>query len=134
MSPDEVYIWDCATLPHYRGQRLYCALLSQIAATLCHEGIQRLWIGASLSNIPSIRGFAVAGFQPVLRLTYRRLLGIRHVSIVAHPTAPPDLVARACGALGVSTPAPRDARRIGPLSLFRAWVRHPPQETPVRRD
>jgi hypothetical protein len=27
MQPDEVYIWDCATLPKYRQQRLYSALL-----------------------------------------------------------------------------------------------------------
>ena len=104
MEPAEAYIWDCATLPHYRGQRLYCALLSHIAATLCHDGAQRLWIGAALSNTPSIRGFAAAGFQPVLRLTYLRLLGVRHLQIVGAPTAAPELVARARAALGVATP------------------------------
>ncbi|MGE5334129.1 MAG: GNAT family N-acetyltransferase [Nitrososphaerota archaeon] len=105
MSPDEAYIWDCATLPRYRGQHLYSALLTYLTATLCHDGFQRLWIGASLSNTPSIRGFATAGFQPVLRLTYRRLLGIRHVWIVGDPAAAPELVARACAALGASPPA-----------------------------
>ena len=113
MAPAEAYIWDCATLPHYRGQRLYCALLSHIAATLCHDGAQRLWIGAALSNAPSIRGFAAAGFQPVLRLTYLRLLGVRHLQIVGAPTAPPELVVRARASLGVATPVKATKRASG---------------------
>lgn len=95
MSPDEVYIWDCATLPKYRGQHLYCALLSHIVATLHHEGVRRLWIGASLQNTPSIRAFATAGFRPVLTLTYLRLLGMRHVWVVGDASAPLELVTRA---------------------------------------
>lgn len=100
MTPDEAYIWDCATLPRYRGQRLYCALLSHIAATLCSEQIQRLWIGASVTNIPSIRGFAAAGFQPILQITYLRLLGIHHAWIAGDAGTPPDLLTRAHQALG----------------------------------
>lgn len=103
LAPDEAYIWDCATLPPYRGQRLYGALLSHIATTLCHDGIRRLWIGASLSNTPSIRGFAATGFQPVLQLTYMRLLGMRHVRIAEAKTAAPELVARARASLKGST-------------------------------
>ena len=105
MLPNEAYIWDCATLPQYRGQRLYSALLSYMVAALCHDGLHLLWIGASLSNTPSIRGFAMAGFQPVLQLTYRRLLGFRHIWIAGDPAAAPELVARACAALGASPPA-----------------------------
>lgn len=98
MAPDEAYIWDCATLPSYRGQRLYSALLSHIATSLCREGTRRLWIGASLDNIPSIRGFAAAGFQPVLQMTYARFLGVRRTWISGHEAAAPDLIthARAC--------------------------------------
>lgn len=94
MSPDEAYIWDCATLPPYRGQRLYCALLTSIVATLFHDGARRIWIGASLDNTPSIRAFAVAGFQPVLRITYLRLFGLRGAWITGAPAAAPELVAR----------------------------------------
>lgn len=102
MLPDEAYIWDCSTLPRYRGHRLYCALLSHIAATLFNSGVQRLWIGASVTNTYSIRGFAAAGFQPVLDLTYLRLLGIRHTWIeAANPATPPALAARASNAMGV---------------------------------
>lgn len=101
MAPDEAYIWDCATLPPYRGQRLYCALLSHIATTLFSEGARRLWIGASQDNIASIRGFATAGFQPVLQMTYLRLLGVRRVWITERAATPPDLIARARACLSV---------------------------------
>jgi len=95
MAPDEAYIWDCATLPPYRGQHLYCALLDYIATTLCRDGTRRIWIGASLDNTPSIRGFAATGFQPVLTLTYLRLLGIRRVWMAGDTAASPALVSRA---------------------------------------
>ncbi len=101
MLPDEAYIWDCATVPQYRGQRLYCALLSHIVATLCRDGARRTWIGASLDNTPSIRGFAAAGFQPVLTLTYLRLLGMRRVWMAGDATAAPALVSRARECLAV---------------------------------
>lgn len=95
MAPEEAYIWDCATLPPYRGQRLYCALLSHLASHLFHNGVTRLWIGASASNSYSIRGFAIAGFQHVLDLTYLRVLGIRHLWIRPDSAIAPALVKRA---------------------------------------
>ncbi|HEX5441184.1 MAG TPA: GNAT family N-acetyltransferase [Ktedonobacterales bacterium] len=101
MAPDEAYIWDCATLPPYRGQHLYCALLSHIVTTLCRDGTRRIWIGASLDNTPSIRGFAAAGFQSVLTLTYLRLLGMRRVWMAGATAASPALVTRARECLAV---------------------------------
>lgn len=70
---DEAYIWDCATVPAWRGQRLFSALLSRIIAQLDGEGVKRIWIGASRHNHPSIRAFANAGFQPVVDVIYRRM-------------------------------------------------------------
>lgn len=99
LSADEAYIWDCATLPPYRGQRLYTALLGHIVTTLCHEGIRRLWIGASVKNIYSIRGFASAGFRPVLDLTYLRAPGVRHTWMRSDAAISPELLARAHAAL-----------------------------------
>jgi ribosomal protein S18 acetylase RimI-like enzyme len=101
MSPEEAYIWDCATLPPYRGQHLYGALLDYIATALCRDGTRRIWIGASLDNTPSTRGFATAGFQPVLTLTYVRLLGIRRVWMAGDTAASPALVTRARECLAV---------------------------------
>jgi ribosomal protein S18 acetylase RimI-like enzyme len=101
LSLEEAYIWDCATLPPYRSQRLYCALLSFLATYLFREGITRLWIGASASNLYSIRGFATAGFQHVLDLTYLRVLGIRQLWIRPSGDIPPGTLARARVALSV---------------------------------
>jgi GNAT superfamily N-acetyltransferase len=80
LHDDEAYIWDCATIPAWRGQRLYSALLSHIIYRLHDEGVRegpplplsRIWIGASRQNRPSIQGFINAGFEPVVDVTYRR--------------------------------------------------------------
>ncbi|HEX6384007.1 MAG TPA: GNAT family N-acetyltransferase [Anaerolineae bacterium] len=91
----EAYIWDCATLPAYRRQGLYTALLCLMVQRLAAEGLQRIWIGANLDNLPSLRAFARAGFRPVLTLTYGRLLGL-HISLAAADSeAPGELVAAA---------------------------------------
>lgn len=102
MRPGEAYIWDCATRPSWRGRGLYTALLRHIVATLHGEGLRRLWIGASLGNIPSIRGFRSAGFAPVLRLVYLRLLGLRYNRLAGDPSASPALVADARAVLTAS--------------------------------
>ena len=99
MAAGEAYIWDCATLPPYRGKRLYSGLLSHMVATLRDDGVRRIWIGASLGNQPSVRGFASAGFQPVITLTYLRLLAFRHVWIRDDPAAPATLTADVRAAL-----------------------------------
>jgi ribosomal protein S18 acetylase RimI-like enzyme len=72
LHDDEAYIWDCATLPAWRGQRCYSALLSQLIRELTQDGARRIWIGASLHNRASWAGFANAGFSRVIDLTYCR--------------------------------------------------------------
>ena len=62
----EVYIWDCATPPAYRGQHLYPALLAHILVALAAEGISRAWLGTDADNIPSQKGVALVGFQPIV--------------------------------------------------------------------
>jgi GNAT superfamily N-acetyltransferase len=89
----EVYIWDCGTVPEYRRQGHYTALLNRILAALHVEGVPRAWIGASRLNIPSIRGIANAGFQHVLDLTYRRIG--RLTWIVTHRAEDSDDLVRA---------------------------------------
>lgn len=66
LASGDVYIWDCATLPTYRGLRLYAALLSYIVSTLHALGLRRIWIGADADNLPSQAGMIRAGFQPVI--------------------------------------------------------------------
>lgn len=95
LCDDEAYIWDCVTLPAYRGQRCYSALLSHIIYQLGREGIPRIWIGASLPNDPSVRGFANAGFQPVVELTYRRFYRLTILWFREASTAVPHLLSAA---------------------------------------
>ncbi len=95
----EAYIWDCATLPPYRRQRLYSALLGHVLTQLRGEGVRRVWIGTSLHNQPSLRGFANAGFQPVVTLAYARLFNLRCIWMIGHRGAPGHLVAAARRAL-----------------------------------
>jgi GNAT superfamily N-acetyltransferase len=91
----EAYIWDCATLPRYRRQGLYTALLHATVSTLWREGARRLWIGASLGNHPSLRGMASAGFQPVIKMTYVRLFRFKHVWVSNYPSASPMVAVEA---------------------------------------
>jgi ribosomal protein S18 acetylase RimI-like enzyme len=65
LASGEVYIWDCATLPAYRGHGLYPALLGHIVEELRAEGLHRAWIGADTGSVASQKGIIRAGFQPV---------------------------------------------------------------------
>ena len=89
---DEVYIWDCATLPEFRGRRLYSALLSGILVRMRADGVPRAWIGAGLVNRPSVRGIVNAGFQPVVQVVYARRLALHVLRISGEPGAPRPLV------------------------------------------
>jgi ribosomal protein S18 acetylase RimI-like enzyme len=71
----ESYVWDCATVPRFRGQGLYRSLLRQIAETLAGEGQRRVWIGASSTNEASNRTFAAVGFRPAASVFSLRLAG-----------------------------------------------------------
>ena len=72
MRAGEVYYWDCATPPAYRGKRLYPALLAHILGALTAEGISSAWLGTDADNIPSQKGVALVGFQPVLDVGFAR--------------------------------------------------------------
>lgn len=72
LLPGEAYIWDCATLPAFRGQRLYPALLFHMLAILQQTGFRRAWIGMDADNLPSQTGATLAGFQPVIDILLER--------------------------------------------------------------
>ena len=112
LHDDEAYIWDCVTLPAWRGQRLYSALLSHIIYRLHQESVPRLWIGASRQNQPSVRGFTNAGFNPVIDLTYRRLFRLTMLWFREAPMALPRLVSAAYRILLNSYEV-----RLGPLAI-----------------
>jgi ribosomal protein S18 acetylase RimI-like enzyme len=89
---DEAYLWDFATGPAWQGQRLYSALLGYILGRLEGEGTRRVWIGASRQNEPSVRGFANAGFQPVMDVVYRRWLWLTTMRFAETAAAGPELI------------------------------------------
>jgi ribosomal protein S18 acetylase RimI-like enzyme len=91
-ASDEAYIWDCHTRPALRGQGCYSALLSECIYLLHAEGTPRIWIGANLDNIPSIKGFANAGFGRVVDLTLYRWGRVTFAYTRSAPAAPPHLV------------------------------------------
>jgi ribosomal protein S18 acetylase RimI-like enzyme len=95
LLPGEAYIWDCVTLPAFRRNGLYSALLSHIATRLRQEGLRRVWIGADLGNLPSQRGIARAGFRHVADLLIERVLAMRLAWVQGLPGTPEPLVAEA---------------------------------------
>ena len=95
MQTGEGYIWDCLTLPAFRKQGLYTALLGYMIQELHREGITRIWIGSNQENQASIRGFEKAGFQPIIQVWYFKGLGLSWFWIRPYPAAPSDFVSAA---------------------------------------
>jgi ribosomal protein S18 acetylase RimI-like enzyme len=95
LLPGEAYVWDCATLPAFRQNYLYSALLVHILGELRTESLCRVWIGADFDNVASQRGIARAGFRPVADLLIARVLTLRSVWVQGRPDVPASLVAGA---------------------------------------
>lgn len=61
----DVYLFDFATMPDYRGRSYYPALLIYILGELKAQGYKRAWIGTAPGNAVSARSIARTGFQLV---------------------------------------------------------------------
>src|SRR3989442_52812 len=92
LAPGEAYIWNCGTLPAYRGLRLYPALLGYIVNDLHAEGLKRVWIGADADNLPSQTGIVLCGFQPIADVVLDRVLAIRIPWVRGRPGVPEQIV------------------------------------------
>ena len=92
LQPGEAYIWDCATLPAFRGQRLYPALLAYMLGELYRAGIHRIWIGADEDNLPSQRGFILVGFTPVVDILMTGDATMRKPRVRGRPGVPEEVV------------------------------------------
>ncbi|HET8852948.1 MAG TPA: GNAT family N-acetyltransferase [Ktedonobacteraceae bacterium] len=88
----EAYIWDCATLPAYRGLRLYPALLAYILGELQSLSMHRAWIGADTDNLASQSGLALVGFQPVVDVFITHVSTLPRFWIRGRPGVPEQLV------------------------------------------
>jgi RimJ/RimL family protein N-acetyltransferase len=70
LPPGNRYLWDCFTVPAWRGRGIYPRLLQAIIA---HEPeVARFWVGHDHGNLASARGIAKAGFHEVGLLYHRR--------------------------------------------------------------
>jgi phospholipase/carboxylesterase len=92
LKAGEAYIWNCATLPAYRGQRLYPALLAHIVGELHHQGLRRVWICTETDNLPSQSGIIHAGFQPIGDVVISRVLTMRRAWMQGRPGIAEQLV------------------------------------------
>ena len=108
LSPGEAYIWDCATLPEYRGLRLYPSLLWYIISELKAQGLKRVWIGADADNLPSQKGMRLCGFHPIADFVLDYAIALHSFWIRGHPGAPQQLV--------------EDARRALLGERYKAWI------------
>ncbi len=108
LSPGEAYIWDCATLPEYRGLRLYPSLLWYIIGELRSQGLKRVWIGADADNLPSQVGMRLCGFLPIADFVLDYALALYSYWIRGHS--------------GASEQHVEDARRALLGSRYKAWL------------
>ncbi|NUN48628.1 MAG: GNAT family N-acetyltransferase [Candidatus Brocadiae bacterium] len=76
LAPDELYIYDCITLPEYRGRGLYPAALRFASRAHLAEGRRRAGLGILSGNTPSLHGASRAGFRPAFTHTCTRRLGL----------------------------------------------------------
>jgi GNAT superfamily N-acetyltransferase len=101
LAPGEPYIWDCATVPRFRGQGLYTSVLRALLDLLAAEGAHRAWIGASSTHAASNHTFVTVGFRAAVAVVAVRLAGRGViVRIRAAPGADPAPVAAARRMLG----------------------------------
>ena len=95
LLPGEAYIWDCVTLPAFRRNHLYSALLTHVLIDLRAESLQRVWIGADHENTASQLGIARAGFRAVADLVLVQVAARRQIWAQGRPNVPESLVAEA---------------------------------------
>jgi GNAT superfamily N-acetyltransferase len=83
------YIWDCATLPPYRGRGIFSGLLRFLLEDLRLQGDIQAWGAVAPGNEPSLHAFSRAGF----RLAGRAGLGVGLFEVTPTAEATPDEVA-----------------------------------------
>lgn len=65
LRPDETAIANCVTLPEFRGQKIYPAVVRHLLQVLKEQGYGRCYMYIETGNFASQRGVAKIGFKPV---------------------------------------------------------------------
>jgi GNAT superfamily N-acetyltransferase len=118
----EAYVWDCATLPKYRRQRLFSALLSSLTGQLRQEGLNRIWIiGLTVAREINF-GVAAAGFRSMMHLTYLRLIDRRVLALYPHQGVAASQIASTRRLLQME-----GERAFGPLLVGNSRLPVPPE-------
>ena len=65
LKPDEAAIANCVTLPEFRGQGIYPAVVRNLLQELKKQGYRRCYMYIETDNIASQRGVSKIGFKPV---------------------------------------------------------------------
>lgn len=87
--PGDVWLYDFATVPEFRGRRFYPALLRFILSDLKEEDVKRAWIGTEPGNLASQSGIRRAGFTLAAEMRFVGRPGQGHF-LVYPPTGVPD--------------------------------------------
>ncbi len=90
--PGSIAIFDCLTLPNYRGLGIYPKSLSILIRLGLDAGFKSVVIMVDPTNTPSIKGIERAGFLLESRLTRKRRFGISTVSRLRHGKIDDDAV------------------------------------------
>jgi|ERR1700690_3110810 len=77
LAADEGEIKYSLTLPQFRGQGIYPAVLTRIQRVLLENGCKRAFICVKEDNQPSIRGIEKAGFKFLTRINLLKVLGVQ---------------------------------------------------------
>jgi GNAT superfamily N-acetyltransferase len=83
--PGDVWLYDFATVPEFRGRRLYPALLRFILSELKKQDLKRAWIGTEPGNVASQHGIRRAGFTLVVESKFVGRPGQGHFEIYPCP-------------------------------------------------
>jgi RimJ/RimL family protein N-acetyltransferase len=71
LTEREALIHYCFVSPVHRGVAIYPLMLQTLSRLLfASHGIHRVLVDSECTNLPSLRGIAKAGFQPVATGTY----------------------------------------------------------------
>ena len=90
LAPGQAWVFDVVCRPDLRGRGLATALLNETLRVLSGSGTRRVLATVGLDNAGSLKAFVRNGFQPVRKVSYRRLCFVGRRTIVPLPEGSGD--------------------------------------------